>query len=69
MTAKKCDVVVVGAGIVGLACSLFLADKGYSVVVVARDFPGDDTTAFASPWSVIMRQFSRLVRHGSRLIF
>ncbi|KAK4939182.1 hypothetical protein LTR10_020481 [Elasticomyces elasticus] len=51
MVATERDIVVVGAGIVGLTCSLLLADKGYNVVVVARDFPGDETTAFASPWA------------------
>ncbi|CAI7602421.1 unnamed protein product [Penicillium viridicatum] len=45
------SVVVVGAGIIGLASSLILAKAGYDVVIVARDLPGDLNTAWASPFA------------------
>ncbi|GAB7366785.1 hypothetical protein MBLNU230_g0736t1 [Neophaeotheca triangularis] len=45
------DVVVVGAGIVGLTSALCLSRAGYKVAVVAREFPGDQTTNWASPWA------------------
>lgn len=42
MTAatRKTDVVVVGAGIVGLACAYFLADSGLDVLILDRGLPG-----------------------------
>ncbi|KAK4052589.1 hypothetical protein OIO90_004217 [Microbotryomycetes sp. JL221] len=46
------QVVCVGAGVIGLTCSLALARKGYKVRIVARDLPQDkDSQAFASPWA------------------
>ena len=44
-------VVVVGAGIIGLASSLLLAEDGFKVTVVARELPGDGGTRWASPWA------------------
>jgi D-amino-acid oxidase len=38
-------VTVVGAGIVGLACALRLAEAGYAVDVLARDLPLETTSA------------------------
>ncbi len=41
MTAsRKYDVIIVGAGIVGLACAYFLADSGLGVLVLDRGLPG-----------------------------
>ncbi|KPI41989.1 D-amino-acid oxidase [Cyphellophora attinorum] len=48
---ERQDVGVVGAGIVGLTCALRLSEAGYRVTVLARDLPGDLTTAWASPWA------------------
>ncbi|KAK6075962.1 FAD dependent oxidoreductase [Seiridium cupressi] len=42
---------VLGAGVVGLACALSLTDAGYRAVIVARDFPGDYSHDWASPWA------------------
>ena len=47
---KGADVGIVGAGIIGLTCALRLAEAGYSVSILARDLPGDETTTWASPW-------------------
>lgn len=38
------DVVVIGAGIIGCACALSLADRGLSVAVVERNAPGTEAT-------------------------
>jgi sarcosine oxidase subunit beta len=40
MTARKRDVAIVGAGIIGLSCATFLAQRGLSVVVLERKTPG-----------------------------
>ncbi len=39
MSAPTCEVAVIGAGVVGLACALALADQGHEVAIVA---PEDD---------------------------
>jgi len=39
------DVVVVGGGIVGAACTYFCAQAGLRVALVERDFPGNGATA------------------------
>ncbi len=39
------DVVVVGGGIVGAACTNFCAQRGLRVALVERDFPGSGATA------------------------
>lgn len=38
------DVIVVGAGIIGAACALYLARSGVSVTVLDRDFPASGTS-------------------------
>lgn len=38
------DVIVIGAGIIGAACALYLARAGASVTVVDRDFPASGTS-------------------------
>ncbi|KAK4941380.1 hypothetical protein LTR10_018649 [Elasticomyces elasticus] len=44
-------VAVVGAGIIGLASALLLAEEGINVSVIARDLPGDGGIEWASPWA------------------
>lgn len=46
------DVVVLGAGVIGLSTALELVSRGYNVAVVAKDLPCDlHSTGFASPWA------------------
>lgn len=33
------SVIIVGAGVIGLTCAYQLADKGYNIEIIARDFP------------------------------
>jgi glycine/D-amino acid oxidase-like deaminating enzyme len=46
-------IAIAGAGITGLACAYLLSEAGHKVTVVARNFYGDKSTEWASPWSVI----------------
>ncbi|GAB1311022.1 D-amino-acid oxidase [Madurella fahalii] len=50
-------VVVIGAGVIGLSCAILLQEAGYTVTIVARDFPGPFETMdpvaqinYTSPW-------------------
>ncbi|BEJ11518.1 hypothetical protein CspHIS471_0109400 [Cutaneotrichosporon sp. HIS471] len=46
------DVVVLGAGVLGLATADALSATGLRVAILARDLPEDvDSAAFASPWA------------------
>ncbi|RXK38894.1 hypothetical protein M231_03843 [Tremella mesenterica] len=48
----EADVVILGAGIQGLAIATELTKRGVRVAIVARDLPEDvHSTAFASPWA------------------
>lgn len=40
-------VTVVGAGVIGLSCAVRLAEAGYDAHVMARDMPGETTSAVA----------------------
>ncbi|KAK4892958.1 hypothetical protein LTR27_008686 [Elasticomyces elasticus] len=51
MVVPKCEVGVLGSGIVGLVSALCLSRAGYRVTIVARNLPGDKTTEWASPWA------------------
>src|ERR671932_2896336 len=42
------DVVVVGAGVIGLACAWRIAQRGMSVLVVERDEPGAGASGVAA---------------------
>ncbi|KAF5574333.1 FAD dependent oxidoreductase [Fusarium pseudocircinatum] len=45
------EVVIIGSGIIGIKSALALVEAGYSVTIVARDLPGDDSSQqWASPW-------------------
>lgn len=54
MSSKEAQqqVVVVGAGVIGLTCALHLVNKGHKVLVVAKHFPGDLNIEYTSPWWV-----------------
>jgi len=41
MSGRDCDVLVVGGGVVGLACAWYLLHAGRSVIVLERGQPGD----------------------------
>ncbi|KAI3395933.1 hypothetical protein diail_644 [Diaporthe ilicicola] len=46
------EIVVVGAGVVGLTSALLLAkEKGNNVTVVAKHMPGDYDIEYTSPWA------------------
>lgn len=51
------DVVVLGAGIVGICCALSMAEQGLKVRLIDRDDPGQGASAgnagIISPWSVV----------------
>jgi D-amino-acid oxidase len=46
-------IAIAGGGITGLACAYLLSEAGHEVTIVARNFYGDKSTEWASPWSVI----------------
>lgn len=46
------QIVVVGAGVIGLSAALVLAEQGYKVTVVAKNMPQDALTSeYTSPWA------------------
>ena len=51
------DVVVIGAGIVGICCALALTEKGRKVLLIDRNKPGSGTSygnaGVISPWSLV----------------
>ncbi|ORY21522.1 hypothetical protein BCR39DRAFT_553442 [Naematelia encephala] len=48
----KYDVVILGAGVIGLSIALETARRGLKVGIIARDLPDDvHSAAFASPWA------------------
>jgi D-amino-acid oxidase len=38
------------AGVTGLTSSIFLAEDGYQVTVIASHVPGDESIEYTSPW-------------------
>ncbi|KAI5457066.1 hypothetical protein BGZ63DRAFT_417400 [Mariannaea sp. PMI_226] len=46
------EIGIIGSGVIGLTSALALLDAGYSVTILARDLPGDDSSMkWASPWA------------------
>lgn len=47
------DIVIVGAGVVGLTCAWILAEERYHVKIIANKVPSSfkDDTDFTSPWA------------------
>ncbi|KAJ5679324.1 hypothetical protein N7462_007568 [Penicillium macrosclerotiorum] len=45
------EVAVLGSGVIGLLSALTLMEAGYTVTIIARDLPGDDSQDWASPWA------------------
>lgn len=45
------QVVVIGAGVIGLTTALLLQRKGYQVTIVAKYVPGDMNVEYTSPYS------------------
>ncbi|KAI2867826.1 hypothetical protein CBS147343_9839 [Aspergillus niger] len=45
------EVGIIGSGVIGLTSALALVQAGYSVTIVARELPGDDSLRWASPWA------------------
>jgi len=60
------DVVVIGAGIVGVCCALQLAERGLSVTVIDRKPPCEETSygnaGVISPWSCVPQSVPGLWR-------
>lgn len=54
MTKAACDVVIVGAGIVGVACADEFARRGMRVVIVDRDVVGSGSTGAGMGHIVVM---------------
>jgi glycine/D-amino acid oxidase-like deaminating enzyme len=50
MSSQSQHIAIAGAGITGLACAYLLSESGYKVTIVARNFSGDESTKWASPW-------------------
>jgi glycine/D-amino acid oxidase-like deaminating enzyme len=50
----KYDIVILGAGVIGLSIALDLVDAGIDkIAIVAKDLAEDsDSFGFASPWAV-----------------
>lgn len=41
---------IIGSGVIGLLTAQTLSEAGYPVTIIARDFPGDESLDWASPW-------------------
>jgi len=73
MTQRNTDVIVLGAGIVGISAALHLQQRGRAVVVVDRQAPGEGTSygnaGLIENASVFPYMFPRDLRHLVRYAF
>ncbi|OAL48212.1 nucleotide-binding domain-containing protein [Pyrenochaeta sp. DS3sAY3a] len=44
-------VIVIGAGVIGLQTAITLLEAKYTVTIIARHWPGDESTEYTSPWA------------------
>ncbi|KAJ5212617.1 uncharacterized protein N7498_004263 [Penicillium cinerascens] len=45
------NIIIIGAGVLGLSTAIQLSRSGHKVTLIARDLPGDSTIDYASPWA------------------
>ncbi|KAJ9667096.1 hypothetical protein H2201_002931 [Coniosporium apollinis] len=50
MSSQK-HIVVIGAGVIGLQTAVSLLEAGYTVTIVAKYYPGDESIEYTSPWT------------------
>ncbi|KAJ5627331.1 FAD dependent oxidoreductase superfamily [Penicillium herquei] len=53
-TFLNTDVIVIGAGVIGLTAARSLLSKGFKVTVLAKHVPGDEDIFYASNWAGAM---------------
>lgn len=53
MSNMSQDIIVVGAGVIGLTCAWILSESNYKVKIIAKKFPStfNDDTDYTSPWA------------------
>jgi glycine/D-amino acid oxidase-like deaminating enzyme len=44
------EIGIIGPGVISFTSASVLAEAGYSVTVLARELPGDDSKKWTSPW-------------------
>ena len=73
MEQKSCDVIVVGAGLVGICCALSIVEAGLSVKLIDRDEPGQGASfgnaGIISPWSVVPQSMPGLWKQIPSMVF
>ena len=73
MNASSCDVAIVGGGIIGLSCALYLREAGHDVVVIERNDPASGASrgnAGALAFAEILPLASpRILRKAARWLF
>ncbi|KAB8072453.1 hypothetical protein BDV29DRAFT_177387 [Aspergillus leporis] len=45
------EIGIIGPGVISFTSASVLAEAGYSVTVLARELPGDDSKKWTSPWA------------------
>ncbi|KAH7374251.1 FAD dependent oxidoreductase [Pyrenochaeta sp. MPI-SDFR-AT-0127] len=51
MLHNMADIVVLGAGVIGLQTAITLLEAGFKVEIVSRHWPGDESIEYTSPWA------------------
>ncbi|EJU00862.1 nucleotide-binding domain-containing protein [Dacryopinax primogenitus] len=51
MQLHQTPVVVIGCGVAGLSAAYQLADAGYLVTILAKEFPGENNIMYTSDWA------------------